>query len=314
MALIDFTEIPKANIADGKQDMFELFAREFFNALGFSIVEDPDRGQDGGRDIIISERRTGIINDTEIRWLVSCKHKIHSGLSVNASDEEDISDRIQAHHCDGFIGFYSTIVSSPLNRKLEALKDKYEIQIFDREKIERILLENREANKLIRRFFPKSYSEIDLKSPSNLLSKYAPLRCKVCGKDLLHRDILDKYKGIVVFVQDMDYYECNDGKNKYTEVYSVCKGTCDKKMEVLARPYKYITGWNDISDLVIPVQFLKFVLAIMNRIREHKDVYTDEAYEDLKSIIISLAQITMKRQTKHDINRVISLSELPEGL
>ena len=27
MALIDFTEIPKANIADGKQDMFELFAR-----------------------------------------------------------------------------------------------------------------------------------------------------------------------------------------------------------------------------------------------------------------------------------------------
>ena len=35
MALIDFTEIPKANIADGKQDMFELFAREFFNALGF---------------------------------------------------------------------------------------------------------------------------------------------------------------------------------------------------------------------------------------------------------------------------------------
>ena len=106
----------------------------------------------------------------------------------------------------------------------------------------------------------------------------------------------------------------NDGKNKYTEVYCVCKGTCDRKMEALARPYKNITGWNDISDLVIPVQFLKFVLAIMNRIREHKDVYTDEAYEDLKSIIISLAQITMKRQTKHDINRVISLSELPEGL
>lgn len=47
MALIDFTEIPKANIADGKQDMFELFAREFFNALGFSIVEDPDRGRMG---------------------------------------------------------------------------------------------------------------------------------------------------------------------------------------------------------------------------------------------------------------------------
>lgn len=314
MAVIDFKEIPKANIADGNQDIFELFAREFFSALGFSIIVDPDRGQDGGRDIIISERRTGIINDTEIRWLVSCKHKIHSGLSVNTNDEVDISDRIQAHHCNGFIGFYSTIASSPLNRKLESLKDEYEIQIFDREKIERILLENRAANKLIRRFFPKSYNEIDLKSPSNLLKKYAPLRCKMCGKDLLHRDILDKYKGIVVFVQDMDYYECNGGKQKYTEVYCACKGACDRKLESLVRPYKYITGWNDISDLVIPVQFLKFVLAIMNRMREGEDVYTDEAYEDLKSIIISLAQITMKRQSEQDINRVKSLSELPDGL
>ena len=231
MAIIDFKEIPKANVANGNQDVFELFAREFFHALGFFVLEDPDRGQDGGRDIIISEKRTGIINDTEIRWLVSCKHKIHSGSAVNVSDEEDISDRIQFHRCDGFIGFYSTVVSSPLNRKFEALKDKYQIEIFDREKIERILLENRAVNKLIRRFFPQSYNDIELKSPSNLLSKYEPLRCKVCGKDLLHRDMLDKYEGIVVFVQDMDYYRCNAGKNKYTEVYCVCKGIYDRKME-----------------------------------------------------------------------------------
>lgn len=314
MAIIDFKEIPKANVANGNQDVFELFAREFFHALGFFVLEDPDRGQDGGRDIIISEKRTGIINDTEIRWLVSCKHKIHSGSAVNVSDEEDISDRIQFHRCDGFIGFYSTVVSSPLNRKFEALKDKYQIEIFDREKIERILLENRAVNKLIRRFFPLSYNEIELKSPSNLLSKYEPLRCKVCGKDLLHRDMLDKYEGIVVFVQDMDYYRCNAGKNKYTEVYCVCKGICDRKMEAIARSYGNITGWNDISDLVIPVQFLKFVLAIMNRIREYEDVYTDEAYGELKNIIISLAQITMKGQSEKDINRVKSLLELPDGL
>lgn len=314
MAIIDFKEIPKANVANGNQDVFELFAREFFHALGFFVLEDPDRGQDGGRDIIISEKRTGIINDTEIRWLVSCKHKIHSGSAVNVSDEEDISDRIQFHRCDGFIGFYSTVVSSPLNRKFEALKDKYQIEIFDREKIERILLENRAVNKLIRRFFPLSYNEIELKSPSNLLSKYEPLRCKVCGKDLLHRDMLDKYEGIVVFVQDMDYYRCNAGKNKYTEVYCVCKGICDRKMEAIARSYGNITGWNDISDLVIPIQFLKFVLAIMNRIREYEDVYTDEAHGDLKNIIISLAQITMKGQSEKDINRVKSLLELPDGL
>lgn len=76
MAIIDFKEIPQANIANGEQDCFELFAREFFDALGFSVIEDPDRGQDGGRDLIISEKRTGIIGDSEVRWLVSCKHKI----------------------------------------------------------------------------------------------------------------------------------------------------------------------------------------------------------------------------------------------
>lgn len=314
MAVINFKEIPKANIADGEQDCFELFAREFFDALGFSIIEDPDRDQDGGRDMIISEKRTGIINDTEIRWLVSCKHKAHSGSAVNASDEEDISDRIQAHSCDGFIGFYSTIVSSPLSRKLEALKDRYEIQVFDKEKIERVLLENGSVNKLVRRFFPKSFNDIELKSPTNLLSEYSPLRCRACGKDLLQRDILDNYEGIVVFVQDRNYYQENKGKHKYIDVYCVCKGQCDRKMELKVRAQKNMTSWNDISDLVIPVQFLKFVIAIINRLRSCCDVYTEEAFDNLKSIVISLAQITMKRQSEEDIRRAKSLSELPEGL
>lgn len=314
MSIIDFKEIPQANIANGEQDNFELFAREFFSALGFCIIEDPDRGQDGGRDLIISEKRTGIIGDTEIRWLVSCKHKIHSGSAVGTKDEEDILDRIQVHKCDGFIGFYSTIISSPLSRKLNFIKEKYEIQIFDKEKIERILLENNSAKKLVERFFPQSFSEIELKAPTNLLAEYSPLRCKICGKDLLQRDILDDYKGIVVFVQDMEYYHENNGQNRYADVYCVCKGDCDRKMESVVRLYGNITSWNDLSDLVIPVQFLKFVIAIMNRIRNGSVIFSDDAYEKLKEIIISLAQITMKRQSEKDINRVKSLSELPEGI
>lgn len=34
MSIIDFREIPQANKADGKQDSFELFAREFLHAIG----------------------------------------------------------------------------------------------------------------------------------------------------------------------------------------------------------------------------------------------------------------------------------------
>jgi hypothetical protein len=64
MALIDFKEIPKANGGCGSQDAFELFARDFFETLEFQIEEDPDRGADGGRDLIIIEKRTGTLGDT----------------------------------------------------------------------------------------------------------------------------------------------------------------------------------------------------------------------------------------------------------
>ena len=52
---IDFTEIAQANIANGDQDRFELFGREFLQEMGYRIEEHPDRGQDGGRDILAIE-------------------------------------------------------------------------------------------------------------------------------------------------------------------------------------------------------------------------------------------------------------------
>ena len=48
--ILDFKEIPPANGSDGDQDKFELFAREYIEAIGLEIVSGPDRGQDGGRD------------------------------------------------------------------------------------------------------------------------------------------------------------------------------------------------------------------------------------------------------------------------
>lgn len=52
----------------------------------------------------------------------------------------------------------------------------------------------------------------------------------------------------------------------------------------------------------------------MERMRNAGDIYTDEAYEKLKGIIIALAQITMKKQSEKDIRRAKSLAELPEGI
>jgi hypothetical protein len=160
MPTIDFTEIPRANISSGEQDSFELFARDVLESLGYKVISGPDRGSDGGKDILVLETRTGVGGETHIPWLVSCKHTAHSGNSVGVSDEQDIIDRVNAHQCAGFIGFYSTLPSSSLTRKLEGLKtsdSSFEFQVFDKERIERFLLYSGIGQHIAERFFPVSY-------------------------------------------------------------------------------------------------------------------------------------------------------------
>jgi hypothetical protein len=64
LMIIDFKEIPEANKADGNQDTFEFFARDFLENLGYEILIHPTRGADGGKDMIVKERRKGIDNSS----------------------------------------------------------------------------------------------------------------------------------------------------------------------------------------------------------------------------------------------------------
>jgi hypothetical protein len=155
MAALDLTEIALPT-AGKDRDQFELFAREFLSMKGFVILTSPDRGPDFGRDLIVEEIRTGVAGETKVKWLVSCKHNAHSGVSVLPSVETDIRDRIETHNCSGFIGFYSSVPSSGLAAKLVALQSTYPVIIFDQEKIEAILLASKDGIILARRFMPIS--------------------------------------------------------------------------------------------------------------------------------------------------------------
>ncbi len=114
--MIDFTEIPKANTGSGDQDTYEKFCRDFLHELGFSIIQEPSRGADGGMDLKVEEMRKGPFGITKIHWLVSCKHYAHSTKSITPQIEQDILDRVKSNHCQGFLGFYSTTVSTGLQK------------------------------------------------------------------------------------------------------------------------------------------------------------------------------------------------------
>ena len=159
MPVIDFTEIPQANVGGGSQDTFELFARDFLAASGYSIEEDPSRGTDRGKDLLVSETLTGIVQPKKRRWVVSCKHYAHSSGAVGDGDESDIVGRVRKFKADGFMAFYSTIPSSSLMQTLTGHKGEIDIEDWDREKIEGRLITDPKLQTVFERYFPASYRE-----------------------------------------------------------------------------------------------------------------------------------------------------------
>jgi|GEM_PF-2653064 len=155
MGILDFTKIASAKEATGEQDTFELFARAFLEHAGYDIIEEPGRGQDGGKDLVVIEKRSGLSGSTNIRWLVSCKHFAHGKKkAVGVDDEISILDRVKAKKCDGFMGFYSTVVSSAFQQRLHELKDEIPTYFYDWGRMEQKLLSTPAWQEFGKTFFP----------------------------------------------------------------------------------------------------------------------------------------------------------------
>ena len=309
MPCIDFCEIPEAHIASGGQDLFELFARDFLTEiLNFRILSEPSRGADGGKDILAEEKLFGTLSDNRTVWLVSCKHKAHSGRSVTPDDETNITDRLAQFNADGFIGFYSTLPSSGLNARFDSYKSKYKFQVFDKEKIESFIL-NKKRYELFQRYFPKSYSKWveteNKRLPSKILASYEPLKCAVCGIDLLDPENEDH--GIVGFVTDPKTHKC-------IHCYTACRGDCDDKMDAHYAALRQYTAWNDINDLLIPTLFLQKNMAIINQLHNGALEFEDEGLEEYKQILIRISQYVFRHQSEAELRRIQQLSILPEGV
>ena len=221
--ILDFKEIPEANRGTGLQDTFELFTRDFLSFLGYRIVQDPDRGADGKKDLIVDEVIKGITSEYTIRWLVSCKHYDHSGNAVKDSDEINISERLKQHHCDGFMGVYSTLAATSLSGMLQGQEHYI---IFDHEKIESYLLDSLDGHRIACRYFPNSFRQYQFENPTpaKIFDEEPELICDCCGKNLL----LESEHGNYVLLKEKTSEDENYSK-QYKGVYFACKGDCDHK-------------------------------------------------------------------------------------
>ncbi|MGD1832492.1 MAG: restriction endonuclease [Sphaerochaetaceae bacterium] len=309
--VLDFKEIPRANGSGGDQDTFELFAREYLVSNGFSIESGPERGPDGGRDILAIETRQGKFTQSKFRWLVSCKHFAHSGSSVSETDEQNLHNRMKKFNANGFLAFYSTIISSGLSKFFDTCKNDFEVEILDNANIERELLseQNRE---LLKRFFPESskkWLEEHLK-PTIFLDKYEPLSCEVCGKDLLVKDGQRDPSGIVSIMHSTYLLEPGQSGELIHHVYVACKGECDTIMERSYSNPKTISGWKDIKDLSIPSEYLRWIITILNGLQDG-DKYLNESFSVLKLILIKLGQNTLREPTVTEKDRYEILRSIP---
>jgi hypothetical protein len=305
MAAINFKEIPEAHLGGGLQDTFELFTRDFLELLGYEVFVNPSRGADGGVDVVVVERRTGVGGETHIRWLVSCKHKAHSGASVNTQDESNIKDRMESNNCKGFIGFYSTLPSSGLSNMINGLTSTHETQTFDRERIEFYLLKTAESTQLAKRYFPVSVSTWmnENPAPAEIFATQPTLKCKYCGLDLLS----PKPSGIIIIWQQHD----SATHKKHTDtIYWCCKGHCDQALRSSMSRTSFFETWEDIPDVAIPIVFAKWITTIMNEL-ESGDTYSAPAFDQLKEFILSIYPYVARNPTIKEIERIKELNQIP---
>ncbi len=243
MPIIDFKEIPQANIGSGLQDTFELFCRDFLQCMGYKIIQHPSRGADGGKDMIVSETLTGIIYSEPVNWLVSCKHTAHSGNSISAKDEADLSDRINSFNCIGYIGMYSVIAGASLSDKLHRMSNKHKFILFDCKKIEYEIINNPKMTHLFRQYFPKSYKEYQSQNPQHQPTSNSKLPVQV------REDFFRSIKAAVIVVEIekiIHKYDKRDWKQVETaisEMYAFCNNNSSEvSMTVIEYLYR-ISNW-----------------------------------------------------------------------
>jgi len=200
---------------------------------------------------------------------------------------------------------YSTLPTAGLNTRLRQLVDAQEIsayRVFDGSLIEAELL-TLGKSWLMRRYFPESYKRI--RPLHQLLGTFVDLRCVNCSASLLEKPDFERLGAIIAFVSPA----ASDRGSEKDAIYWACKGACDHTMQRRYHERGMTTAWEDVSDLVMPNQFLLWLIAIMSGLRKG-DTYSDEAFAALRQFIIAISQKVFREITDAERTRLQELMEM----
>ncbi|MEF1254559.1 restriction endonuclease [Vibrio sp. M260112] len=257
MTILDFNEIQRANIKSNKSDEFENFASEFFQLLGLKIEHHPGIGPDGGKDMIVKEILDGQITKSRKRWLISCKHKSHSGTAVGSSDEIDIITRVKRFQCTGFIGFYSTSPSQTLVDTFKDINREIECIFYNYSMIERELAKTDAGRDLAHRYFPQSSKLLNTYRPTTAPSNIVQLKCELCDKN-----IFDNLSTASVNAWGFD---TNTGSSTTTYFSFHCSKRCEEQGNIDVYEAAFDEEWGyieyDLQELVAYNGWLDFTNA-----------------------------------------------------
>jgi hypothetical protein len=184
--MIDFRELPEDGTA------LEQLMREIF-LIWDMRPQWTGKGPDQGRDILMTEKAMGVIDNFSRTWLVQCKHFAHSGRSVGRKDVGSVIDDCRQVGATGYLLVCSTQPSSSLINKLNEMgnnkQNHLKTKIWDAVDIEKCLYDPR-CLPIGHLFFPKSILSMTWRifnsgAPDKWTAQYKGyflfLSCRVAG-------------------------------------------------------------------------------------------------------------------------------------
>lgn len=263
---------------DLNSEDWEYFAEDVLYHLGYEINIRPSLGTDEGKDLIVIK--------AGIRYLVSCKHY---KKAVGVADDIDIRDRLEMHQCQGFIPFYSSSITSGLQKKFIALKkNNYDVIELDRSKILDVIPTM--MGFVLSKYFKEPHK---IYHHVNENMTYKPLPCLKCGCD----DIFSKENIPLSMVtlykkgNELHFeYGCKECISGYPEHNYVGPITAESDEYILSHDLIEIY-WMEISQIRFFEEFFDMRDLIDHCTQNHQLVPSSDFYKNFSTFHIALMQI-----------------------